>query len=253
MAKLQTLISYLDTLLDSNNFNDLALNGLQVESQRTDVDKVAFAVDSGLSIMQKAIDSGAQLLVVHHGLFWGEVKALRGAFGAKLELMFKNHLSLYASHLPLDANTEVGNAFELARHIELKNLASFFEYRGKTIGAKGRFAKARPLASIEEALLPLRGNKAALTLNFGKSLIETVGIVTGSGSSAIASASAEGLDLLLSGEPKQDAYHLAKELKLNVIFAGHYATETFGVKALAKRIGKDFDVSTIFIDEDTGI
>lgn len=134
----------------------------------------------------------------------------------------------------------------------LTDLEGFLEYKGGFIGAKGRI-KSTSMDYFSKKLSSIAGAKEPLVLPFGKEKIASVAIVTGSGAFAISSAAKEGIDLFISGEPKQEAYHLAKELKINVIFAGHYATETFGVAALAKKVADKFDVKTLFINEPTGI
>ncbi len=253
MAQLSSIINYLDKLLTPENYSDRGLNGLQIESAGTAVRKVAVAVDAGLSVIEKAIASEASLLIVHHGLYWGEQQPIRGVFGRKIELLLRNQCSLYASHLPLDGHTEVGNAFELARLFKLEALSSFFLYEGSYIGARGRLAKPAPLEYFVNICSQMTGATKPLLLAHGNPQVSSVGIVTGSGASAIDTCVQEGLDLLISGEPKHEAYHKTKELKLNAIFAGHYATETFGVLALGRRLAKDFDLQIEFIDEPSGI
>jgi len=252
---LHSLVQFLDALLLSGTEDavaiDSARNGLQVESGG-DIKKVAFAVDSGASIIEKAIELEAQLLVVHHGLFWGQESAISGVFGRKIERLMKRGCSLYASHLPLDAHQEVGNNVELARFLNLERVKPAFSIKGCHIGATAHTHKARKLQEFVSKLATLRA-APPLVLPFGKSEISTVGIITGSGAALLEQCPSLGIDLFISGEPKQSAYHLAKELQINAIFAGHYATETFGVRALQKKISKDFDIATIFIDEDTGI
>lgn len=253
MAQLSSVISYLNSLLRPELFRDSAYNGLQVESNSRDVRKVAVAVDAGLSIIEKAVSEKADLLIVHHGLLWGQTMPVTGVFAKKVELLQRNNCSLYASHLPLDAHAEVGNGFELGRFLGLEELQGFFEYQGSVIGAHGRFRRPIPLAELVERTKALVGAPAPLVLGFGKQSVQTVGIVTGSGSSAVSAAAQAGLDCYVSGEPKHEVYHLAKELKLSAVFAGHYATETFGVRALAKRLEKDFDLQSVFVDETSGI
>jgi dinuclear metal center YbgI/SA1388 family protein len=254
MPQLPSVLSYLDSLLDSRLYEDRSLNGLQVEAVgTTEIRKVAAAVDSGLSIIEKAVEAEADLLIVHHGLFWGEQQPITGALAKKIALLQKKRCSLYASHLPLDGNSEVGNGYELGRYLELQHLENFCMHRGMTIGAKGSFEKGRPLEYFSDKLSQIPGYSRQTPLFFGPKNIHTVGIVTGAGSFAITLCPAEGIDLLITGEPKQEAYHLAKDLGVNVLFAGHYATETFGVRALLRRLQRDFDVESYFIDESTGI
>lgn len=257
MADLYSLLELLEALLEPNRYQDLALNGLQVESGVSEIRKVACAVDSGLSVINRAIDENAQLLIVHHGLYWGEQMPIRGPFGKKVRALIEGGCSLYAAHLPLDGNVEVGNAFELARYLELDELAPFAEYKGNTIGAAGvpapRGGARGNLEYFMQQLSQLSPSQRLFVLPFGREEIRKVGIVTGSGTFAAHACAGAGIDLLISGEPKQEAYHLAKELGLNMIFAGHYDTETFGVKALARRIAPLCHVETLFIDEPTGI
>ena len=254
MAQLTSVISYLDSLLENQRYTDVALNGLQVETGNTVIKRVAYAVDSGLSILEQAVKAEADLLLFHHGLFWvAGPSPLRGTFGRKVELLFKHRCSLYASHLPLDGHIEVGNGTGVARFFGLEEVTPFFEHHGATIGVRARVKNALPLAHFAERASALPGAPTPFLLPFGKDKIVTVGVVTGSGSSAITLCAEAGIDLLISGEPKHEAYHLAREARQSALFAGHYATETFGVAALAKRLEKDFDLQTIFIDESSGI
>ena len=251
---LTELVSFLDSLLLTGNFPlDSSLNGLQVDAGTTEVSKVALSVDSGQSIIDAAVATHADLLIVHHGLFWGEPLKVTGPIAAKLSVLFGSKLSLYASHLPLDGNSEVGNGYELARFLGLIELKPFLLYKGQTIGCMAQCTQVSSLSYFEQKLKECVGVKDTLALPFGRKEVRSVGIVTGSGSMAIAEAARLGLDLLVTGEPKQNAYHDAKEAKLNVIFGGHYATETFGVRALGRVISERFKIPTQFIDEPTGI
>jgi len=252
MATLKQVTSYLDSLLDHGAYQDRSLNGLQVEAT-TEVTKVAYAVDAGLSVMEKAIEEGADLLIVHHGIFWGEEQAVRGALAKKLSLLFAGKCSLYTSHIPLDAHPTLGNNVLLAQFLGAQDIEPFCRHRGALIGMKGRFPTAVTMESIEQKTQQLIGHTHSLSLPFGNKEIHTVGVVTGSGSFAIQACLDAGLDLLVTGEPKQEAYHAAKEEELNVLFAGHYATETFGVKALAEVLASHFKLNTVFINEETGI
>lgn len=253
MAALSEVVKFLDNLLSPDLFQDLSLNGLQVEGGKSEVQKVALAVDAGLSVIERATEAHADLLLVHHGFFWGEALAVAGPHGKKIATLLKHTCSLYASHLPLDAHLEVGNAAELARFFGLTEIEPFFEYRGTKIGVKAAFKSALPLEDFVNKAALLSPNRAPLVLPFGKPTVRSVGIVTGSGSSALGICALEGLDLLISGEPRHEAYHRAKELSINAIFAGHYATETFGVRALGAKLEQSFKIKTVFIEEDSGI
>ncbi|MBX7145257.1 MAG: Nif3-like dinuclear metal center hexameric protein [Oligoflexia bacterium] len=253
MADLKEINSYLTNLLSPHNFRDSSLNGIQVESSQTTVSRVAVAVDAGLSIIEQAIQGKAQLLIVHHGIFWGHEQAVRGPLARKLELLLKNGCSLMAWHLPLDAHPELGNNIELARYYGLSSCAPFLKMDGAFIGFKGTLQTAAKPEYFIDLSRKMQGAKEPLFLAFGKQSIKSVGIVTGSAAFGVREAAAEGLDLYVTGEPKQDVYHLAKELGINALFAGHYATETFGVRSLGKKLEKEFNVSSWFIDEPTGI
>ena len=253
MAQLTSIIQYLDSLLTPANYKDASLNGLQVQASNDSVEKIAVAVDAGQSVLETAVKEEADLLIVHHGLFWGSLEPITGIFGKKIENLLKGRCSLYASHLPLDAHHEVGNNFELARYFELEQLQECFTYEDNYIGVKGICTPARTIEDFITRSSEMIGSSKPLSLPFGPEKIETVGVVTGGAADLIEQCPENEIDLFITGEPKQSAYHLAKELKINALFAGHYATETFGVRALAERLERDFDLETFFIDEPTGI
>lgn len=267
MAQLSEIVQYLDGVLETPLFRDSSLNGLQVDASyargttdaRSDVTKAAFAVDAGEAIMDAAVDGGAQLLVVHHGIFWGQSPRLVGALGRKICRMMQSGLSLYVSHLPLDAHMTYGNNVGLAKFFGATNLAPFFEHEGRCIGCRGEL----PDPLTREAALAIgrklvdgtlsAKNGLPVLLPFGPETIRSVGFLSGSGSSGIPAAAAAGIDLLISGEAKHEAYHACRELRMNALFCGHYQTETFGVRALMGVIASRFGVQTEFIDHDSGI
>ena len=253
MAQLGSIVQYLAQLLDPASFHDSSYNGLQVDSGVETIKKVAFAVDGGLSVIEKAVRLKSQLLIVHHGILWGSESAVNGNHGRRVRALIKGGCSLYGSHLPLDANWEVGNNAELARLFELSEWEPFCHHENRSIGIKGITPSPKKLDYFISLAKQLHGAQEPFVLPFGKTSIEKVGIVSGGGSFALYPAAEEGLDLLITGEPRQEAYHLAKETGMNVIFAGHYATETVGVLALKDRMEKDLGISAVFIEEVTGI
>jgi dinuclear metal center YbgI/SA1388 family protein len=192
---------------------------------------------------------------VHHGVFWGKVEPIVGPWAKKVALCLSNGLSLYAAHLPLDGHPIYGNAAQIASSIlNATDVQPDFSYHGNPVGVRARLPKSTQLQKIAEQLGSCDGvTNSPLVLPFGKSEIETVGIVTGSGSFAIADTVRNGLDLLISGEPKQEAYHTARELSCSAIFMGHYASETFGVRALQRVLESRFGVQSVWISEPTGI
>jgi dinuclear metal center YbgI/SA1388 family protein len=253
-ASLSDLVSFLNNELNVNEFRDVAHNGLQIESDTTSVGKIAFAVDAGLSVIQEAVRRGAHLLVVHHGLLWGSCLPVTGVFAQKIRLCMSHGLSLYAAHLPLDGHQVLGNAAQLGQYLGITTFQPCFDYHGKPLGIAGSFATPRELDEIAHALSQCEGGlKQPLILAFGARSIRTVGIATGSATSCIPETVQRGLDLLITGEPKQECYHSAKDRACSVICMGHYASETFGVRALERVLSQRFGVETTWINEPTGI
>jgi dinuclear metal center YbgI/SA1388 family protein len=251
---LHEITAFLDRELEISRYNDQGYNGLQVESTSTSVQKIACAVDAGFSVAERAVESGCQLLVVHHGILWGQSEPFVGPLARKLHLLFSRGLSLYAAHLPLDGHLLYGNAARLSSEIGAYNVSPCFEYKGATIGVQAEFASPVTLddvisrvSSFEGALCP------PIVLPFGKRIIQRIGIATGSATGFIRESALRGLDLLITGEPKQEAYHTAREYQCSVLCVGHYASETFGVRALERVLAERFRVETVWISEPTGI
>jgi dinuclear metal center YbgI/SA1388 family protein len=250
------ITTFLDAKLRLVDYKDHSLNGVQVEADHGNsatVTLVAGAVDAALSTIDAAAERGAQLLVVHHGLFWGRCEPISGVLGRRIQSLIRSGCSLYAAHLPLDGDLELGNAALLARYLELNQITPAFLEGGQTIGVVAAPKKPLPRQTLVASLERLRTGHPALCLPFGSDQIKKIGIVTGSGSSFIMEALRLGCDTFISGEPKQSVYHEAKDLGINAIFAGHYATETFGVRAVLKSLEQKFGVATEFIAEETGI
>ena len=245
------LVSWLDGFLNISGIPDVSKNGLQVEGA-PEVNLVGAAVDASLKTFQDAIERGVDFLIVHHGLFWGEYEPVVGPHKRRLETLLSAGTSLYAAHLPLDVHPEVGNNAVLARELGLAELSPFGEYHGVSVGLKGRFPVAQRLHDIADRIGQLTGMQA-LVHQGGSDLVKTAAVVTGSGSSLIPQAAREGLDLLITGEPKHAAFHLPFEWGINVLYAGHYDTEVFGVKALAERIKAEFGLPWVFLDHPTGL
>jgi len=249
--KLIELADYLDEYLKTAEFEDKSLNGLQVEG-REEVATIALAVDFSRQSVQRAQEIGADLLLVHHGLLWAPGYPIVGYRYRRLKMLMETGIALYATHLPLDAHPQVGNNAQLAKKLGLTSLSPFGEYHGRKIGYAGRFSKPKRLKEIERTLTSLLDGKVSC-LSLGKETISTVGICCGGGGFAYPEAIALGLDLLIVGEPYHEAYHPALESELSIIFAGHYATETLGVKALGEHLAKKFHLSVQFLDIPTGL
>jgi dinuclear metal center YbgI/SA1388 family protein len=196
---------------------------------------------------------GADMIFVHHGLFWGRNLRVQGAHYERLKFLIENKLALYAVHLPLDMHPEVGNNAGLAATLGLGEISPFGWYKGNAIGFKGRFSCPIPR---EEAAKRLFGNCATQPvklLPFGKPAIETVGIISGGAPYEVSQAIEEKLDLYITGEAAHEIYHLCQEEGINVLFAGHYQTETWGVRLIAEKTHTDTGVETRFLDIPTGL
>ena len=232
---------------------DASANGLQVGPDDGSVDHVAFAVDGVEATFEAAADVGADVLVVHHGIVWGGLERVTGLDYDRVSTLVENDLALYVSHLPLDGHEEFGNAARLAAFLDCEVTTSFGSYGGEHIGQRARFTDPHTVEALRERLSALdTGGQDVQVLDFGPETVEDVAIVTGSGTDWIREAAEAGVDALVTGEGKQQAYHEAREVGLNVFLAGHYATETFGVRALADLVG-DWGLETTFLDHPTGL
>jgi len=227
---------------------DASVNGLQVRSRKIgEIRKVGFAVDGCLSTFEKAKKLGVELLVVHHGLSWKpqkdrDLKMNRAAW------LRKNNMALYAVHLPLDLHEEYGNNIQLCRLLGVQDPKKFGKYHGIKIGYAGIFRKAASLdylASVLNRDLETR----CRVFPFGKKRIRSIGIISGGGGSLLKEACTAGLDCFLVGEIDLAVYNAAREYGMNLIVAGHYATETVGVKALLPLVWEFFGVNTIFVSD----
>ena len=241
------ILSYLDRELEVGRFHDYGPIGLQVAG-RDEVARVALAVSSTLEVFESAAAFGADLLLVHHGLFWdGDSRVVDELMRRRLELLFRAGITLAAYHLPLDAHRELGNNAQLARVLGVAVEDWFLDDRGPPIAARGRFLD--PLALEELAVRVERETgRTPLALPGGPGEIRTIGICSGGAASGIRAAAALGLDAWLTGEPREDSRALAAELGVSFIAAGHHATETFGVRAVGRELEDRFGVETTFVD-----
>lgn len=253
MPKRNDIVSFLDAYLSIKLFSEEpSYNGLQFEGKE-DVKKIAVATDGCCQVFEKAAQQNADMVIVHHGIFLKTLSpAVVGATKKRIDMLYKYQMSLYAAHLPLDAHPVVGNNVQLAQLLGAKVEHGFGYFYGKPIGCIARFEEPQKLSTIVGKLhseLPTE----CRVLPFGKEVISTVAISSGGGGSRIFyEALASGVDLLLSGEATE-IYQFAQDARFSVIYAGHNATETVGVKALAKVLEQEFGVETCFIDAPTGI
>lgn len=230
---------------------DASLNGLQVGEYRDEVSKMAFAVDACMDSFVRAKEEGAQALFVHHGLFWGPALPLTGVLGGRIRYLMKNGIALYACHLPLDKHAEVGNNARIAEVLGLTEIEPFGLYKGKKIGYKGVLSETMGLESVIEKAFGSWDSRIN-ALRFGPKEIRSIGIISGGGTRETSQAIAEGLDLYITGDSAHEVYHEAYEAGINVVFAGHYLTEIFGVKAMAERSASELGIETVFFNIPTG-
>jgi len=249
--ELTELVSYLDGYLRVAVVPDAphAVNGLQVANRGT-VSRVAVAVDLCEATVRLAAEQGADLLLVHHGLFWGGLQPLTGRAYRRVASLIANDIALYSAHLPLDLHPDVGNNAVLARQLGVSLRGEFGEEYGVRIGRWGEIDVSRD--GLERQLAALMGSAPRL-MAFGPERVQRVGIVTGAAGSMIAQAADAGLDTFVTGEGSHHTFFDAEELKVNVFYAGHYATETVGVKALAEHLHARFHLPCTFLDHPTGL
>ena len=246
------LIDYLDAYLGAHAMQDRSNNGLQVEGS-ADITRAAFAVDACQASIDAACAAGAQILIVHHGLFWGEPLPIVGPHRRRVGALLAANCSLYGVHMPLDRHAQVGNNVELARLAGLTPTGEMGEVAGgQMVGLIAEPSGALTLDDLTARVASALGVQPFVQAE-GPAAITRVGIISGSAARWIAEAAARGCDAFLTGETSHSHYHEAAEYGINVIYAGHYATETVGLRALALHLEDQFDLETIFIAEPTGM
>ena len=242
---------HLSSVLDIGSFDDRSMNGIQIGGEDRILKKAAFAVDASLYTIEKAAEAGADILVVHHGLFWGEPIAIDGAHYKRVRTAIDSSLFLYAAHLPLDAHPALGNNAQIAMRLGMKEWDPFGLYKGKMIGVRGRLPF--PMTIEEAALLLNFDLSSSFMLQGRKEKAETVGIISGGGSSDVHDAVKEGLDLYITGEFLHQDYADACEAGISVLAGGHYRSEVFGVRALMRMTDAESLAETVFIDAESGL
>ncbi|MCF7854792.1 MAG: Nif3-like dinuclear metal center hexameric protein, partial [Candidatus Pacebacteria bacterium] len=232
MINRNELVTFLDDfLLTPCPCKDASNNGLQVEGG-DDVERIVFGVDACLELFEKAVEADADAVVVHHGLSWNDsLKYLTGLNAARVGLLLRNEVSLYAAHLPLDMHPRVGHNAVIAERLAISNREPFFKYGDSEIGWRGELATEMKLDRLVAEVDRVLKTVSSVT-SFGPTTIRRVGIVSGGAPDALECCAAEGLDCLITGEMDHTHYHTAKELGVNVIAAGHYRSEVPGLEAL---------------------
>lgn len=241
------LVNYLDTYLNIHGIEDYGPQGLQVEVEKEEIKRIALSVDVSPAVIETAVSWQADLLLVHHGILWRKVEKIAGPLGQRVRLLLKHDLNLYAAHLPLDAHPEVGNNAVLAQMFGVSVEDWWCTPTNVPIGVIGPLAK-RP--SLDQLVHQINAqlHTQARVLSFGPQTVSRMAIVSGFGADQVAAAKALGADTYLTGETSHANYWAASDFGINVIFAGHYATETVGVQALGKHLSQKFALEVQFFD-----
>lgn len=250
--RLERLTGFLDETLDIDSFeSDSSINGLQVEGRR-EVRRIALAVDACRESISRTARMNAEMLIVHHGLLWGKERPVTGIFARRLSILLEKGISLYAAHLPLDCHPGIGNNASLAAALGMHDTRPFGDYRGISPGLCGSLPRKITVKGLCSKLRRLLSGPVQ-AFSFGTGSIATIGIVSGGGGSLVQAAADAGCDALLTGETSHAAYHTARENGIDIVFAGHYATEKAGVRALGALLESTFGLETRFIDLPTGL
>ena len=246
---IQDLVAFCDRLLDADAFNDYGPNGLQVPGPAT-VATVVTGVSAHQALFRAAAAHEADLVLVHHGLFWrGDDLALGPVAAGRLKLLFAHDMALAAYHLPLDGHADIGNNALLAAALDADAVTPAFPHGGRPIGAVASFGgDGLAVGDFTARLATAVGDRPPLHLPGGPARIRRVGIVTGSAADDVVTAAALGCDAFVTGEPAERATALAQELGVHVFAAGHHATETFGVRALGDLLAERFGVAHVWVD-----
>ena len=251
MPSLSEIVEYTDKYLRIPEIEDWpnALNGLQIQNSGR-VSKIGAAVDVSTRVLTEAAKKDIDLLLVHHGLFWPGLQPISGALHRQLKRAFENDIAVYGAHLPLDIHPEVGNNAQLAAALGLKSAKPFFEEKGQLIGLRAKVSLSRDdlIRRLRKAL-----GGPVKAFNSGPKKTNVIGVITGGAGSEIYRVAQERIDMFITGEAPHWAAIAAEELGMNLILGGHYATETFGVKALAAHLSKRFKLPWEFLDFPTGL
>lgn len=242
---------YLSNLLELSEFNDFSLNGIQIEGEDRELKRAAFAVDATYETIYKAAEENADILVVHHGLFWGEPIAISGIHRNRVKCALDNNLFLFTAHLPLDAHSLYGNNAQMALSLGMKEWDPFGFCKGRYIGIKGNLPFPMTLEEVSRLLsFPL---DETFFIKGNKEKCSSVGIISGGGSEDVKDAISDNLDLYITGEFLHQDYAYAKESGISLIAGGHYRSEVFGVMALKAMTEKKLGIDSIFIDAESGL
>lgn len=250
---LRNIVSLLDNTLEIGMIQDspLAVNGLQIDNDSGVVHKVALAVDTCTKTIEDSIAAGADLLVVHHGIFWCGLRPLTGWWREKISLCLQHGLSIYSAHLPLDLHPTLGNNACLARKLGLVDVTPALKHHGSSLAVVGTFQGS--VHELKECYAAVTGSEVSGVIHDGNAQAGKVLVCSGDAGTDIYRVLNTGVSTFLTGEQNHWVFNAARDTGLNIMFAGHYATETFGVRALGELIAQRFRIPTVFIDNPTGI
>lgn len=246
MVTRKVLERYLKDYLDSDGFNDIGPNGVQVEGREA-VQKIITGVSAGVELFERAIEKEADAILVHHGIIWNFERPLyKGGYKQRVKLLLEKEINLFAYHLPLDAHMEVGNNAEIARILGVLNPEPFGEYNGRFVGIKGELPAVEARELVDRIKEEVHSN--LIHFPYGPEKIRKIGIISGGAQKSVSQAVEAELDMFVTGEVSEHILNYVKEERIHFVSAGHYDTERFGVLALGRHLEKRFDVDVEFID-----
>lgn len=244
--KTRELAEFLDTELNVEAFEDVSHNGLQVQNTGS-VKRICCGVDASMEFFEVAADRGADFLICHHGISWGSsLSRITDLNYDRVRFLMDQDMALYACHLPLDAHPVYGNNALICKALGITRLKPFGWHSGMNIGFAGKLSKPTRYSAFKNKIQQVM-QAAPQSMDFGKRTVSTVAVVSGGAAGDVGEAAVKDMDVFLTGEPRLSAYSVAQEKRINAVFAGHYATEVFGVRALGELITKRFKVPSDFI------
>ncbi len=240
------LVAYLGDLLNIKRIADYGPQGLQIEG-RDEIDRIAVGVDAAHATIDGALAAGAGMLIVHHGIFWGPTKRIAGAFGFKIRRFIEADLNLYAAHLALDAHPTLGNNAELCRLLNLHPTGGYFNFKGLDVGVISETASPLSFDALAARFADMLQPPLKVDAS-GPEMVRKVAVCSGDAARSLEEAFELGCDTLVTGELDYTMAHAPEELGMNVIYGGHYVTETLGVQALARHLNEVFGLPWVFVD-----
>ncbi len=248
MIKRKKLINFCNDYLNISHFSDDLPTGLQIEGTEN-IFKIALGVSASFELFQKAKEINAQMIIVHHGMFWkNEFPEIKNYKKNRIKFLLDNDISLAAYHLPLDAHPVIGNNIQIIKKLGLKKIKPFGIYKGVSYSFSGQYEKPLNFKTLLNKTEKIFKPERYIVFPYGKKDIKTIGIASGDASFSIHEAIDKKLDVFITGSSSESIQAITKEEKINFIAVGHYNSEKFGVQALGRLITKKFNIPTEFID-----